>query len=101
LGHYNGSTWGYMTKAGAGTLRINGTLDLGGITVNSGKLALDNASGVGMLGSVGGPVALTNNAEVELNITGANTATLDYGIAGTGTLTKVGTGTAVLNASST
>jgi autotransporter-associated beta strand protein len=101
LGHYNGNTWGYMTKAGAGTLRITGTLELGGITVNTGKLALNNASGVGMLGWIGGPVALTNNAEVELNITGANTATLDYGIAGTGSLTKVGTGTAVLNASST
>jgi filamentous hemagglutinin family protein len=99
LGHYNGTFWGYMNKAGSGTLRITGALELGGITVSTGKLALDNASGVGMLGWVGGPVALTNNATTEINITGSNSAQVLYAINGTGTLRKLGSGTAVLAAS--
>jgi autotransporter-associated beta strand protein len=99
LGHHNGTAWGYMTKAGAGSLRITGTLELGGITVSAGKLALEGVNGVGMLGWVGGPVALTNNAAVEIKVAGSSTASLLYSIAGIGTLTKLGTGTAVLTAS--
>ena len=86
-----------MTKVGAGSLRITGTLELLGVTVSTGKLALEGVNAAGWFARTE-PV-LTNNAAVEIKVAGSDTATLLYAIQGSGTLTKVGTGTAVMAAS--
>jgi len=94
IGHHNGAAWGYFTKAGAGTLKINGSNEIGGIAVSAGRLVLED-TGIGGMWATG----LTNNAATELRVTtGSVTAT--FGIGGSGALTKTGNGTLTLQGNS-
>ncbi|MFO1491164.1 MAG: autotransporter-associated beta strand repeat-containing protein, partial [Kiritimatiellia bacterium] len=96
LGHLNGITWGYMTKAGTGTLRLsNASNEIGSITVSAGKVIfLDSMAGMGNGG-------LINNSLVDTQVTGANTVSFAQVISGTGAFTKSGTGTFNLSSGST
>ena len=96
IGHLNGVSWGYITKAGLGTMRFsNPTLssDIGRITVNEGKLIFkDTIAGMG-----NGGLVINNSSLVEVNAgTGVE---LTYGglLAGTaGSLQKTGPGSVTL-----
>ena len=92
LGHYNGNSWGYATKTGAGTLKLSGVNEIGGLTVNAGLLVLEDA-GIGGMQSTG----FSNNASAELRVT-AGTVNAGFSISGSGTLAKTGSGTLVLSA---
>ena len=89
LSHYNNNSWGYATKAGAGTMKISGVNDIGRLTVNAGLLILEN-DGVGLLRNGG----LINNATTDFSVVGTKTAS--YAISGSGSLSKSGNGTLVL-----
>jgi len=89
ISHYNNNSWGYATKAGAGTMKISGVNDIGRLTVNAGLLILEN-DGVGLLRNGG----LINNATTDFSVVGTTTAS--YAISGTGSLRKSGSGTLVL-----
>jgi hypothetical protein len=92
VSHFHGNTWGYMTKAGPGTMAFSGPSNLVGIgklTVNEGRaLFLDTMNGG--LGNGG----LTDNAEVEARIGAGTNQTFVSAINGTGTLIKTGAGRA-------
>ena len=90
LSHYNNNSWGYATKAGAGTMKISGVNDIGRLTVNAGLLILEN-DGVGLLRNGG----LINNATTDFSVVGTTTAS--YAISGSGSLRKSGIGTLVLS----
>jgi autotransporter-associated beta strand protein len=89
ISHFNNNSWGYATKAGAGTMKISGVNDIGRLTVNAGLLILEN-DGVGLLRNGG----LINNATTDFSVVGTKTAS--YAISGTGSLRKSGSGTLVL-----
>ena len=89
ISHYNNNSWGYATKAGAGTMKISGVNDIGRITVNAGLLILEN-DGVEGLRNGG----LINNATTDYSVVGTKIAS--YAISGTGSLRKSGSGTLVL-----
>lgn len=99
LGHYNGNSWGYATKTGGGTMKLTGPVEIGGITVNDGRLTLeDTAAGWGVYeGSNGG---LKNFSEVELSVP-SGIRSMGVPISGSGTLTKTGAGTGALTNSAT
>lgn len=94
IGHNNGVAWGYVTKTGAGTMKVTGVNGLGGMTVSAGRLVLEDA-GIGDLQSTG----LTNNAALEYGVT-TGSRTTGASIGGSGSLTKTGAGTLVLTAES-
>jgi fibronectin-binding autotransporter adhesin len=91
IGHVNNIAWGYMNKTGAGTMKISGANELGGITVSAGKLILENAGAWSLMNASG----LVNNAETEIAVTGSNNFTWqNNSLRGNGTYIKTGTGTA-------
>lgn len=92
LGHHNGSTWGFATKEGNGVMKISGINEIGSLTVNDGKLILEN-SGIGGMWNGG----LISNAQTELSVTGSNEVSFAQVIQGGGAITKSGTGTLVLS----
>ena len=91
ISHYNGSSWGYATKAGAGTMKISGVNDIGRLTVNAGLLILEE-EGISGLRNGG----LINNATTDFSVFFAKTAS--FGITGSGSLSKSGIGTLTLSA---
>jgi autotransporter-associated beta strand protein len=93
LGHHNGSAWGYATKAGDGVMKISGINEIGRLTVNAGKLILENSGVVGM-----GNGSLVNNTQTELSVTGSNVVSFAQAIQGSGSITKIGSGTLELSA---
>ena len=87
LGHQNGVAWGYATKSGAGTMKMSGVNELGGMTVNAGRLILEDTA-IGWAFPVQG---LINNSQVEFSvISGSQSSAAN--ISGTGALSKSGTG---------
>lgn len=93
LGHYNGSSWGFATKTGAGTMKLSGINELGSMTVSAGRLILeDNA--IGWTFPAGG---LTNNSQLEFSVT-SGSRSYTAGISGTGALFKTGAGNMTLSA---
>jgi len=92
LGHQNNVAWGYATKSGEGTMKLSGINELGSMTVNAGRLILeDTATGWGH--QAGG---LTNNAELEYSVTsGSGGNNGSHG--GSGNLSKTGAGTLTLS----
>jgi fibronectin-binding autotransporter adhesin len=94
IGHLNGITWGYMTKTGAGTMRLSNTgNEIGRITVSTGKLIFqDSMAGMGNGG-------LINNAVVEANIASDSPA-FGQPLSGSGTFNKTGAGTLQFNGNS-
>ena len=93
LGHHNGTAWGYAIKEGDGVMKISGINEIGKLTVNAGKLILENSGIAGMWNG-----GLLNNAQTELSVTGSNEVSFAQAIQGSGALTKTGTGTLVLAA---
>ncbi len=88
LGHQNGTAWGYAVKSGAGTMKISGTNEIGSMTVNAGKLILQD-TGIGGMGNGG----LVNNALTELCVTTGNSVTWNNPtLSGSGTYAKTGSG---------
>jgi autotransporter-associated beta strand protein len=92
LGHYNGNSWGYATKTGAGTMKLTATPEIGSITVNQGKLILEDAGAAWQVSNGG----LINNAQVEVSVT-SGSRSLTAPISGGGALTKTGSGTLALS----
>jgi fibronectin-binding autotransporter adhesin len=91
IGHVNNVAWGFMNKTGAGTMKISGTNELGGITVSAGKLILENGAAWSLMNASG----IVNNAETEIAVTGSNSFTWqNNSLRGNGTYIKTGTGTA-------
>ena len=92
LGHQNNVAWGYATKSGEGTMKLTGINELGSMTVNAGRLILeDTATGWGH--QAGG---LNNNAELEYSVTsGSGGNNGSHG--GSGNLSKTGVGTLTLS----
>jgi autotransporter-associated beta strand protein len=92
LGHQNNVAWGYATKSGEGTMKLSGINELGSMTVNAGRLILeDSAADWGH--QAGG---LTNNAELEYSVTsGSRGNNGSHG--GSGNLSKTGAGTLTLS----
>ena len=116
-----GTTTG-IVKNGAGTLVLSnvGNAFTGGTTINAGTLSIgsDGALGAASGGitfassgtllvsgtfgmGTGRVIAITDPATVATINTQANTLTVGGGLSGTGTLTKIGTGTLVLTGNST
>jgi len=95
IGHHNSTAWGYANKAGAGTMKLSGVNEIGGLTVSAGLLILENTAIPGF-----GATGLTNNAATEFGVT-TGSATAAYAISGSGTLTKSGNGTLALTGNST
>ena len=84
---------GTVTKLGAATLTLTGNNTYtGGTTISAGTLRIGNG---GATGSIAGDVV--NNAALVVNRSGG--LTLGGQISGTGTLTKLGTGTLTLTGS--
>jgi fibronectin-binding autotransporter adhesin len=93
VGHANNVAWGYMNKTGAGTLKITGQNEIGGINLSAGKLILEDAGADWAVNSTG----LNNNAQVEVSVP-SGARTLQVGIYGGGSLVKTGAGTLTLTA---
>ena len=92
LGHQNNVAWGYATKSGAGTMKLSGVNEIGGMTVNAGKLILEDSTADWGYGGGG----LTNNAELEYSVTsGSRGNNASHG--GSGNLVKTGVGTLTLS----
>ena len=90
---------GSLNKAGSGTLVLTASNTYNGSTaVNGGTLQLGTgvAGQDGSIGSTSG-VTLSNSTAIVYKVAGSQTA--GYGINGTGSLTKTGSGTLVLAAS--
>jgi 1-phosphatidylinositol phosphodiesterase len=96
LSHVHGINWGYLTKAGNGTLRLsNPANNIGRITINAGKVIFkDSMAGM----SNGG---LINNAAAVADIGPGITAAFGQAHRGSGTFTKLGAGTLVLSGTNT
>ncbi len=93
LGHHNGFAWGFATKTGDGVMKISGANELGSLTVNAGKMILEN-SGIGGMWNGG----LVNHSLTELDVTGSNAISFGHPIQGSGTINKTGSGTLELTA---
>lgn len=100
IGHLNNIAWSYMTKTGAGTMRLNSPTpanDIGRITATEGKMVFNNQMplvGNGGLIFNGGTVEAITASEVSLTYGGAMSGT-------TGTFVKSGPGSLVLTNSGT
>lgn len=104
IGHTNGTNWGYITKAGAGTMRFNGATyngsttnngsDIGRITVNAGKVIFNE-----YIAGMGNGGLILNSGTVEI-IADTNPVAFGQAISGTGTLTKLGANTLTLSGAS-
>ena len=100
IGHINNIAWSYMTKTGAGTMRLNSPTqvnDIGRITATEGKMVFNNQMptlGNGGLIFNGGTVEAITASEVALTYGGAMSGT-------TGTFVKSGPGSLVLTNSGT
>jgi fibronectin-binding autotransporter adhesin len=97
VSHFHGITWGFMTKAGPGTVAFSNytyTVQLGSLTVSAGEARFINALGLGSLQNGG----LINNALTRIEITTGMTQTCNTAINGSGVLVKSGPG--LLNVSS-
>jgi autotransporter-associated beta strand protein len=92
LGHQNGVAWGYASKSGVGTMKMSGVNELGGMTVNAGRLILEDTA-TGWTFPVQG---LTNNSQVEFSVTSGSQSSA-ANISGTGALSKSGTGSLTLS----
>ena len=93
IGHYSGYSWGFGTKSGAGTMKLTGPVEIGGMTVNSGKIIFeDTAAGWGVFAT-----NLTNNALVEISVN-SGSQSFAVPITGSGSLTKTGPGSLTLSA---
>jgi autotransporter-associated beta strand protein len=92
LGHQNGVAWGYASKSGVGTMKMSGVNELGGMTVNAGRLILEDTA-IGWTFPVQG---LTNNSQVEFSVTSGSQSSA-ANISGTGALSKSGTGSLTLS----
>ena len=88
FGHHNGTAWGFATKAGEGVMKISGVNEIGSLTVNTGKLILEN-SGIAGMGNGG----LVNSAQTEFSVTAGNTVNLGLSPQGDGNYAKTGSGT--------
>jgi fibronectin-binding autotransporter adhesin len=91
VSHFHGVTWGYMTKAGPGTVAFSNytyTVQLGSLTVSAGEARFINALGLGSLGNGG----LINNALTRIELTTGMTQTCNVVINGSGVLVKSGPG---------
>lgn len=96
LGHQNNVAWGFATKSGAGTMKLSGDNEIGGMTVNAGRLILEDTA----IGWTFPAQGLTNNSQLEFSVTsGARSYTA--GIAGSGSLLKTGNGTMTLSGNNT
>jgi autotransporter-associated beta strand protein len=96
VSHFHGITWGYMTKAGPGTVAFSNstyTVQLGSLTVSEGEARFINALSVGSLGNGG----LINNARARVEITAGMTQTCAAAISGSGVLIKTGDGQLTVN----
>ena len=94
--HFNGVTWGYMIKDGAGTMRFasTSTNQVGSLTNNAGKvLFVDQLNGWGNGGII-------NNAVFEANIGTGLDKTYASALTGTGTFIKSGAGKLQFNGGS-
>ena len=90
-----------LTKAGAGTLLLSGSNSFsGGITLNTGTLAINNAAalGNGTLILAGGTINNTSGSSITLSSNNAQTWSGDFSFAGTNDL-DLGTGAVTLSAS--
>jgi autotransporter-associated beta strand protein len=90
-----------LTKAGAGRLTVNGTNTYtGATTVNAGTLQIGNG---GTTGSLSASSPITNNATLAFNRSNTITQGTNFAsvIAGTGAVTKLGSGTLILNGTNT
>jgi autotransporter-associated beta strand protein len=90
----NSSGTGNLVKTGAGTATLTGANTYSGSTlISSGALQVGNGGATGQLGAGN----VTNNASLVVNRTGA--ITMGNTVSGTGSLTKLGSGTLILTAS--
>jgi fibronectin-binding autotransporter adhesin len=93
--HLHGSTWGFMSKSGPGTMRFASTSDgnIGRITVNAGRVLFEDA--INTMGNGGLLTNVDGISEFKMN-TGV-TKTFSGTIGGTGLLRKTGDGTMVFS----
>jgi autotransporter-associated beta strand protein len=100
LGHINNIAWSFMTKTGAGTMRLNNPVlpnDIGRITATEGKVVLNNQMPLVQNGGLifnGGTIEVATATDVVLTYGGAMSGT-------TGTFAKSGPGALVLTNSGT
>jgi filamentous hemagglutinin family protein len=107
---------GSVSKSGTGTLTLSGTSNFSGTTtVNSGTLAISNASGLGGTGAItlnGGTLRLqsgTTSLSGQVTLGANSSVSVDSGaqltlsglVSGTGMLTKTSLGTLVLTGTNT
>ena len=97
--HFEGSTWGYMSKTGAGTMQLSGASNnIGSATVYAGKLLLKDS---GIINFGNGGLVVNSGAQAEFNVSTGLQPTASYVIAGAGTVSKTGAGTAILTGNNT
>jgi autotransporter-associated beta strand protein len=87
LGHQSGVAWGYAVKDGPGTMKVSGPNGLGSLTVAGGRMILENRGIAGM------PFGLVSQAQTELCVAAGNAVSLGSLLAGSGAITKSGSGT--------